>query len=115
MMRFLLCIALLALPMSTRAQLVETRYCGTPTRDADGSIHRSSAVIAAFKRAHPCPGNQKTSSACPGWAIDHVIPLICGGCDSVPNMAWMPNAIKSGPGTLPKDRWEQRVYCKESK
>jgi hypothetical protein len=113
-MRFLLCLTLLALCLPTRAQLIETRYCGTPTRDADGSIHRSAAVIAAFKRAHPCPGNGKSSGACPGWAADHVVPLKCGGCDSVANLQWLPNEIKSGPGTLPKDRWERRVYCKTS-
>lgn len=92
---------------------VEERYCFEPAnvpRDADGKISRSRAVIAFFRARHPCPSTGSTSGAC-DWEIDHVIPLACGGCDAVSNMAWMPPAIKSGPGLLPKDRWERRIYC----
>lgn len=106
----LLCLVLVALPVYGDA-LSETRYCGIPGRDAHGALKRRADVIAAFRKAHPCPATGQTKGACPGWAIDHVIPLICGGCDAVTNMQWMPNAIKSAAGALPKDRWEQRVYC----
>jgi hypothetical protein len=106
-MRFVILLTMLQLAQPTK----ELRYCGVPKRDADSTIHRSTSVIAAFKRAHPCPVNGKTTGACPGWAIDHVIPLVCGGCDAVSNMQWLPNADKNMKGTLPKDRWEQRVYC----
>lgn len=88
----------------------ETRYCGPPARDAKGKIKRSKAVIAAFKRLHPCPSTGRRYGACPGWAIDHVIPLASCGCDAVGNLSWLPNATKSGAGALPKDRWERRVY-----
>ena len=89
----------------------EVRYCGPPARDADGTIHRSSAVIYAFRQIHPCPATGLTTGACPGWSMDHEISLACGGCDSVSNLHWMPNVIKSGPGIFPKDRWELKVYC----
>ena len=91
----------------------ELRYCGIPKRDEDGSISRSSEVIAQFKRIHPCPVNLKTSGTCNGWAIDHVIPLACGGCDSVNNMQWLPNEIKSSK--IGKDRFERKIYQKEIK
>lgn len=92
------------------AALVETRYCGTPARNADGSIKRSTAVLNAFKRIHPCPATGLTTGACPGWAIDHPLPIACGGCDAVSNMQWLPDRIKSCSDPWCKDRWERSVY-----
>lgn len=91
--------------------LQETRQCGEPVRLADGSIRRRSDVLTAYRKAHPCPATGLTTGACPGWALDHIVTLACGGCDAVSNLAWMPNVIKSGPGAFPKDRWERKVYC----
>lgn len=112
----LLALALLACgPRATAAPLqplVEQRYCAAqPARTADGRIKRRADVLAAFRRAHPCPATGRTAGPCPGWALDHVIPLACGGCDAVSNLQWLPLAIKSAAGTAPKDRWEMRVYC----
>jgi 5-methylcytosine-specific restriction endonuclease McrA len=44
-----------------------------------------------FKRTHSCPATGKTSAsaACPGWQIDHVVPLKCGGADAPANMQWL--------------------------
>jgi hypothetical protein len=90
--------------------LDETRYCTvTPHRDKDGSISRRADVLRAFKRHHPCPSTGKTSGPCPGFAIDHVIPLANGGCDSVHNLQWLPHELKSCPRVC-KDRWERDVY-----
>lgn len=89
--------------------LDETRYCGI-IRNDQGKTLRSPRSIAAFKKLHPCPVTGKTSGACKGWAIDHVVPLDCGGCDAVSNMQWLPATIKSCKGTQCKDRWERRVY-----
>lgn len=91
--------------------LTEMRYCGPPKRDVLGNIIRRSDVRTAFKRVHSCPVTGLRHGACPGWAIDHIIPLYCGGCDSVSNLQWLPTAIKSAAGTLPKDRWERQIYC----
>lgn len=89
----------------------EVRYCGPPARLADGTIRRRSDVVAAFRKTHPCPATGLRTGACSGWAIDHVIPLACGGCDAVGNLQWLPTLLKSASGTLPKDRWERIVYC----
>ena len=94
---------------------VDYRFCGMPPkRDADGSIHRSSAVRAAAQRAHPCPATGQRTGACPSWALDHDWPLAAGGCDAVFNMTWMPLSIKSCAwrpfGPLCKDRYEIQIF-----
>lgn len=80
------------------------------TRDARGDIARSTAQRAAFIRMHPCPATGEVTGACPGWAVDHVVPLVRGGADSVGNLQWLPDAIKSCKAPTCKDRFEQRVY-----
>lgn len=113
-------LALLAAVMMWSAQgafaspLDETRYCTTtPTRDADGSISRRADVLRAFRDLYPCPITGQKHGACPGWNIDHVIPLAVGGCDAVPNLQWLPTAIKRCAGLDCKDRWERRVYLRK--
>lgn len=88
--------------------LDETRYCGLPKRNTKGDIIRRADVLAAFKKEHPCPVNGATSGSCSGWAMDHVIPLACGGCDSVSNLQWLPNGIKSA-AVIGKDRFERKI------
>ena len=92
--------------------LDETRCCIEPVRLADGSIKRRADVLAAFKKQHPCPATGLTSGACPNWSMDHIIPLACGGHDSVSNLQWLPLPIKSTSGKYPKDRWERKINCK---
>lgn len=106
----LLCAVGFSLAQTVPSPLEELRYCGTPARDANGRILRSSAVIAAFKAIHPCPSTGKRTGACPGWTMDHVIPLACGGCDAVWNMQWLPNDQKRTKDAHAKDRYERRIY-----
>jgi hypothetical protein len=105
-----LVFALTARPAYAAEGLTETRYCGDPARDKSGKIARRAVVTAAFKRIHPCPATGKPTGACPGWAIDHVVPLAVGGCDAVPNLQWLPTSIKSCQRPECKDRFERRVY-----
>jgi len=67
----------------------------------DASTVRSSSAKAAFKREHPCPSTGARSGPCGGYAIDHVIPLACGGADAASNMQWQTIADAKA-----KDRWE---------
>lgn len=90
--------------------IVDYRYAGEVVRDADGSIHRSTKVINAFKKMWACPSTGLHKGACPGWAIDHTVPLACGGKDAVFNMAWIPDEGKSCAADYCKDRYERRVY-----
>jgi hypothetical protein len=104
-------VIVLAFVAVLSSNLEELRYCGPPQRDASGTIVRSSAVVRAFRKAHPCPVTGKTDGACPKWADKsrHPIEIVRLRC-CLEFTAWMPTAIKSGPGILPKDRWERRIY-----
>jgi hypothetical protein len=60
-------------------------------------IHRSLAARAAFMRR---TGFRRGR---PGYVIDHIIPLACGGADDPDNMQWQTTAEAKA-----KDKWERR-------
>lgn len=76
----------------------------TVQRDKHGKIKRSKAAKAAFEREHPCPSTGKTSGRCPGYVVDHVRALECGGPDDPSNMQWQ--TVADGKA---KDETER--YC----
>lgn len=81
----------------------DPRYCGEPARYADGTIKRSEAQRARFIAVWPRP-------TLPGdWYVDHILPLVKGGCDRPHNMQWLNGATKTCAAVC-KDRWEQQVY-----
>jgi hypothetical protein len=57
-------------------------------RDSHGKIKRSKAAKSAFERQTSCPSTGKTSGKCPGYVVDHINPLECGGADAPSNMQW---------------------------
>lgn len=72
----------------------------TVARDAKGRIQRSDAARHAFARHTGYPNGR------PGYIIDHIIPLACGGADAPSNMQWQTTADAKA-----KDRTE-RVGCR---
>lgn len=74
-------------------------------RTTSGRIERSEAAKRSFEESHPCPATGRTGS-CPGYVVDHVTPLACGGADVPSNMQWQ--SIAEGKA---KDRTE-RIGCK---
>lgn len=90
--------------------MVEIRVGGIVGRGTDGAIRRSQAVVRAFRKQWACPATGQTSGPCPGWAVDHVIPLACGGVDAIYNMQWLPLELKSAADNGAKDRFERKVY-----
>jgi len=62
-----------------------------------GELIRSSQAIREFKR---CTGYPKGR---PGYVIDHIFPLACGGCDDPSNMIWQTRA-----NSRLKDKWERK-------
>lgn len=95
----------------TPEAIADLRYCGEPARDAKGKIKRSQTVLRHFVKVFPCPANLEQTTNCPGWAIDHTIPLASGGCDSIANLTWLPDEIKSCSSTTCKDRWERKYHA----
>jgi hypothetical protein len=83
----------------------QTSPNGTVQRDSHGRIKRSAAAKDAFKRQQPCPSTGKSRGACPGYVIDHVKPLECGGADAPSNMQWQ--TVAAGKA---KDTTER--YCR---
>jgi hypothetical protein len=72
---------------------------------ADARIHRNADARHHFKQLHPCPATGRPTGKCPGYVIDHVKPLACGGADAPSNMQWQTVAEAKA-----KDKWE-RIGC----
>ncbi len=89
----------------------DLRYCGEPQRNGDGTIHRSVTQLRHFVSVFPCPATLVPSTSCPGWSIDHIIPLSTGGCDAPVNMIWLPDQLKSCAGKVCVDRWERQYHA----
>lgn len=55
----------------------------------DDVAARDRNVPRHFQKLHPCPATGKRTGPCPGWQIDHRIPLKCGGADKLANLQWL--------------------------
>jgi hypothetical protein len=75
-------------------------YCASCERDRRGRIERSSSAKRGFQRMRPCPSTGSTSGPCPGYVIDHIKPLACGGNDSWSNMQWQTMAAAKAKDAL---------------
>lgn len=96
----LMAVGLLAAMIATPAFAAPLKADGL-TRSASGKIVRSPRVRAEFKKTHPCPSTSRSSGGCPGYLIDHIIPLKRGGADRPANMQWQTIAAAKE-----KDKWE---------
>lgn len=67
-----------------------TRKAAGVRRDRRGRIARSSKARTSFRKSHPCPVTGKSTGKCPGYVIDHIVPLKRGGADQPGNMQWQP-------------------------
>lgn len=90
--------ALVAMPSASEAK---GKRAEGVERNAEGRIARSSAARTQFRKANPCPASGRSSGACPGYVIDHVVPLKRGGPDQPSNMQWQSRAEAKA-----KDRYE---------
>lgn len=58
-------------------------------KSSDAKPPRSKAAVAEFKRQNPCPATGLRKGKCPGYQVDHKIPLKCNGPDRPENMQWL--------------------------
>lgn len=70
---------------------------------ASARAHRSQTVRHAFVKQEACPSTGRHRLPCPGWVIDHVKALACGGLDAVENMQW-----QTVEDARAKDKWERK-------
>jgi len=109
-MDFMLCFILIAIAFIFLicGGAIAQEVC-TPERDKHGNIERSSSVVRRFKFSNPCPGTGIIQNSCPGYVVDHIIPLCNCGADAVENMQWQ----TVGDAKI-KDRWERDVCAKNA-
>ncbi len=79
-------------PAKVRSTRRSTAYCASCERDSHGRIVRSEPARTIFQRLNPCPATGKATGHCPGYVIDHIIPLKKGGPDKPWNMQWQTKA-----------------------
>ena len=70
---------------------------------ANAKIKRSYKAKSDFAKLHACPATGLNKPSCPGYVIDHIRPLACGGADNPANLQWQ--TVKEGKA---KDKWERK-------
>jgi hypothetical protein len=88
--------------LTIAAALALAAPAATPAR-GHGSYHRSAREKRSFERMTGYPHGR------PGYVVDHVVPLACGGADAPSNMQWQSRADAKA-----KDKVERRG-CKRRK
>lgn len=65
---------------------------------------RSRGEVRKFKATHPCPATNLIQHSCPGYIVDHIIPLCKCGKDKVANMQWQ---------TIAEAKAKDKIECKQ--
>jgi len=87
--------------MKKLAFLISLLFLLTLPLGLDAKTKRSAKARNDFRKENPCPATGRIKGACPGYVIDHVIPLKRGGPDTKQNMQWQTTEEAKA-----KDRWE---------
>lgn len=74
-------------PRQVRLALLLILACCIP--GAEARIPRSQAEVQAYRAENPCPSTGRRRGACPGYQVDHTVPLCAGGPDHRTNMFWL--------------------------
>lgn len=61
-----------------------------------------------FRAKHACPGTGKIKGACPGYVVDHVIPLCANGADTPSNMQWQTTADAKAKDKLEREQCKRK-------
>jgi hypothetical protein len=75
------------------------------------STERSSSVAYQFRKLNACPATGKIQRTCPGYVIDHMIPLCAGGPDTVENMVFQAKAASYRKDALERALCRRLVQC----
>lgn len=72
-----------------RPALLALALCLASAQLAQARIPRDQAQVRTFRSENPCPATGRARGACPGWQVDHIIPLCAGGADRPENLQWL--------------------------
>ena len=86
---------------SVASAVKKTGTAPKKARKANGKTKRSAAAKAAFMRQSGYPHGR------PGYVVDHIVPLACGGADAPSNMQWQ--TVQQAKA---KDKVERKKNCK---
>ena len=75
-------------------------------QDGDAGLVARRAAEVGNLPTFTDPATNQTTGPCPGYIKDHIVPLACGGPDSVANLQWQTIAEAKA-----KDKWE-RMDCR---
>ena len=78
---------------------------------------RDRAQVREFRKDNPCPATGQVKGACPGYVVDHIIPLCAGGPDNPSNMQWQDKkqALEKDKTEWALCRWIRRAQKEEHK
>lgn len=62
--------------------------CWLGSRPAEAATPRGQSATYQFRKFNACPSTGKFTGACPGWVMDHMHSLRCGGPDTPENLWW---------------------------
>lgn len=78
------------------------------TTELDGfTDSRSKAVVKLFKATTVCPSTGQKTKRCPGYIVDHIIPLCADGPDTLDNLQY-----QTLEQSKIKDKWERKLCSK---
>lgn len=55
-------------------------------------LARDASQVRKYRAEQVCPATGQYRGACPGYVVDHIMPLCLNGADDPSNMIWQPKA-----------------------
>jgi hypothetical protein len=95
-----LCLVIVGTTSLSEGASPHSRRSTQAAHNAHGRIARSHAAKHAFEAQTGYPHGR------PGYVVDHIVPLACGGADAPRNMQWQ--TVEEGKA---KDKLE-RIRCR---
>ena len=89
--------------MKSAAAALALLVMAAMTPSVQAKQHRSAEAKTHFQKTQHCPATGLPNGKCPGYVIDHIKPLACGGADDAANMQWQTVADAKA-----KDKWERK-------
>ena len=81
--------------------VLSTALFACATQPVQAKTYRSQSAVAHFKKFTACPATGMIQKKCPGYVVDHIVPLCKGGEDSPLNMQFQTKAAGKA-----KDKYE---------